>query len=65
MARWPNPTYNKIIDRDPQIVSVGRDEFTGWGARPSGLPSGGDPKTNDSAAPTAPEMTIQHVKSKG
>ncbi len=64
MANFPGPSYNRIIESDPQIISVGMDKFTGWGARASVMPSGGDPTTNNSAAPRAPEMTVKHVASK-
>lgn len=55
MAQFPGPNYNRIIESDPQIVKVPLDNM-GWGARPSALPKGGE-------APSAPEMTIKHVKS--
>lgn len=60
---FPGPGYNSLIENDPQIVKVPMDEM-GWGARNSALPKGGDPRSNNPAAPTAPEMGIQHVKSK-
>lgn len=53
MAQFPGPTYNRIIETDPQIVKVDMPKMD-WGARPSALPSG-------NAAPAAPEMTIKHV----
>ena len=57
MAQFPGPTYNRIIETDPQIVKVPMPTM-GWGARSSALPSG-------NAAPSAPEMTIKHVDMKG
>lgn len=59
-TKFPGPTYNRIIDTDPQIVSVGRKETFEIGARSSGMPSQG----KVGKPPSAPEMTIQHVKSK-
>lgn len=55
MAQFPGPTYNRIIESDPQIIKVPMDTM-GFGARSSALPKG-------EAAPTAPEMTIKHVSS--
>ena len=57
---FPGPNINRIIDQDPQIVKVPLD-YMGWGSRSSALPKQGDPKSNNPAAPTAPEMTIKHV----
>jgi len=56
MPQFPGPTYNKVIEADPQIVKVPMD-VAGWGARASAQPKG-------DAAPSAPEMTIKHVASK-
>lgn len=56
MAQFPGPTYNRIIETDPQIVKVDMNKMD-WGARPSAQPSG-------NAAPSAPEMTIRHVDGK-
>lgn len=55
MAQFPGPSYNRIIESDPQIVKVPMDNMA-WGSRPSAMPKGGE-------APAAPEMTIKHVKS--
>lgn len=57
---FPGPSINRLIDNDPQIVKVPLD-YMGWGSRPSALPSGGDPKSQNPAAPSAPEMTIKHT----
>lgn len=57
MAQFPGPTYNRIIETDPQIVKVPLDSM-GWGARASAQPKG-------DAAPSAPQMTIKHVDMKG
>lgn len=54
MAAFPGPTYNRIIESDPQIIKVPFDHM-GWGARASAQPSG-------DAAPKASEMTLKHVK---
>lgn len=55
MPQFPGPTYNRIIEADPQIVKVPLP-MMGWGARSSALPKG-------DAAPAAPEMAIKHVES--
>jgi hypothetical protein len=57
---FPGPSYNSLIENDSQIVKVPPDYF-GWGARSSIMPSGGDQRGNDSAAPGAKEMTVKHV----
>jgi len=57
MAQFPGPTYNRIIESDPQIVKVPMDHM-GFGARATALPKG-------EASPSAPEMTIKHVESVG
>ena len=57
MAQFPGPTYNRIIETDPQIAKVPMDTM-GWGARASAQPKGAE-------APSAPEMTIKHVDMKG
>ena len=62
--RFPAPSYNRIIETDPQIIKY--HDFPGWGARPS-LFSGhltADPIGNDSGPPKAPELGIQHVTGK-
>lgn len=53
MAQFPGPTYNRIIETDPQIVKVPMPTME-WGARSSAQPKG-------DAAPSAPQMTIKHV----
>ena len=53
MAQFPGPTYNRIIETDPQIVKVDMNKMD-WGARPSAQPKG-------DAAPSAPQMTVKHV----
>ena len=55
MPQFPGPTYNKIIDADPQIVKVPLDTM-GWGSRSVALPKG-------EVSPSAPEMQIKHVES--
>jgi hypothetical protein len=64
MANFPGPTYNRIIETDPQIVKVPMDNV-GWGARMSifGMMSA-DPASSSSqksGQPKAPEMSIKHV----
>lgn len=58
--KFPAPSYNSIIETDPQIVKVPLD-YMGWGSRKSALPSGGDVRSNNPAAPGAPEMTLKHI----
>jgi len=61
MPKWPGPSYNRIIESDPQIVKVPLD-YMGWGSRSSIFGQlGDDPKSNNAANPTAPEITIKHV----
>lgn len=61
-TKFPAPTYNRLIETDPQIVKVPMDTF-GWGARNSIFGElGNDPKSNNPSKPTAPEMTIVHTK---
>lgn len=61
-TKFPAPNYNRIIDTDPMIVKVPMDNF-GWGARTSIFGElGDDPRSNNPAKPTAPEMTIVHAK---
>ena len=57
---FPGPSYNSIIETDPQIVKVPLQEM-GWGSRNSIYPKGTDVKANNPAAPGAPEMTVKHV----
>lgn len=64
MPKFPGPTYNRVIDTDPQIVSVGMKKTMEIGSRMSAMPKGGDVVNGVGAAPSAPEMTISHVKSK-
>lgn len=61
--KFPGPSINRLIENDAQIVKIPLDNM-GWGSRPSifGM-LGGDPKSQNPARPTAPEMTIKHVKS--
>ena len=47
--KFPGPTYNRIIDQDPQIVKVPMD-YEGWGSRASAMPKD-----------TSNSMTIRHV----
>lgn len=49
---FPGPSFNKLIDKDPQIKKVSM-ESTEWGARKSALPT--DVKN---------DMTISHVGQK-
>ncbi len=61
---FPGPNINRLIEQDPQIVKVDMDVM-GWGSRKSIFSQlGDDPKSNNPAKPTAPEMTIKHVGSK-
>ena len=53
-TKFPGPTYNRLIDTDPQIVSVGRDQYQDWGSRASGMPKN-----------TSNSMTIKHVGNDG
>lgn len=57
---FPGPNYNSIIENDPQIIRVPLAEM-GWGSRMSVYPKGTDVKSNNPAAPSAPEITIKHV----
>ena len=60
---FPGPSYNRLIDQDPQIIKVPMDEM-GWGSRQSSLARlNNDPRGNDPGAPSAPEMTIKHIGS--
>lgn len=63
MARWPNPTYNKLIETDPQIVKVSLDYFS-WGSRPSMFAQlNGNAKGDTPGKPGGGgEMTIKHTK---
>ena len=47
---FPGPNINRIIENDPQIVSVGNKKDFDWGARPSAMPKD-----------TSNSMTIKHV----
>jgi hypothetical protein len=66
MANFPGPTYNRIIETDPQIVKVPLDNV-GWGARLSIMGAGvmgSDPSSNNaqkSGPPAAPEFAIKHI----
>lgn len=61
-TKFPGPNYNRIIESDPQIVKVPMDQ-AGWGARTSIFGEmGNDPRSNNPSKPSAPEMTIKHVK---
>jgi len=66
MPNFPGPTYNRIIETDPQIIKVPLDNV-GIGARLSifGADSmAADPSANErqkSGPPTAPEFTIKHT----
>ena len=58
---FPGPNINRLIDKDPQIVKVDMDQM-GWGSRPSIFSKlSADPKSNNPAPPSAPEMTIKHT----
>lgn len=62
MSKFPAPGYNKVIGTDAQFVKVPMD-FFGSGSRQSVFGElGNDPKSNNPAKPTAPEMTVQHTK---
>ena len=61
-SKFPGPNYNRLIENDSQIVKVPMDNM-GWGARTSIFGRlNGDPKGQNPAKPTAPEMTIKHVR---
>ena len=62
--KFPMPTYNRIIDNDPQIVRY--PTYPGWSAREGYLNSTltANPVGQDSGEPKAPEMGIVHVTSK-
>lgn len=66
MPNFPGPTYNRLIETDPQILKVPMDNV-GWGARMSifGKDSmGADPSNNGaqkSGQPSAPEMGLKHT----
>jgi len=66
MANFPGPTYNRIIETDPQIIKVPLDNM-GWGARLSVMGKGvmgNEPQNNSnqrSGPPSAPEFSIKHV----
>lgn len=49
---FPGPSFNKLIDKDPQIKKVSMENAE-WGARKSGMPT--DVKN---------DMTISHVGNK-
>jgi hypothetical protein len=59
---WPGPTYNRLIETDPQIIKVSMDIME-WGARNAIFPKGTDPNRPGAihGAPAAPEITIKHV----
>jgi hypothetical protein len=58
---FPGPNINRLIDQDPQIIKVPMENAQ-WGARPSIMPTGHDPKGSKSgqAPGTSGEMTIKH-----
>jgi hypothetical protein len=62
MANFPKPSFNRIIESDPQIVKVAMD-LVEWGARPSLFAEnlGTNPKDPYPSKPGAPEISIQHV----
>ena len=47
---FPGPNINRIIEQDPQIVSVGNMQYEDWGSRASAMPKN-----------TSNSMTIKHV----
>jgi len=65
-ANFPGPTYNRLIETDPQILKVPFDNV-GIGARLSIMGKdamGADASNNanqKSGPPAAPEITIKHV----
>lgn len=62
MANFPGPTYNRLIESDAQIVKIDFDSM-GFGSRKSIFNQlGNDPKSQNPANPTAPEMTLRHTK---
>jgi hypothetical protein len=66
MANFPGPTYNRLIETDPQILKVPMDNV-GIGARMSifGADSmGADSSANSaqkSGPPAAPEFALKHT----
>jgi hypothetical protein len=66
MANFPGPTYNRIIETDPQIVKVPLDNV-GIGARLSIMGKdamGADSSANEnqrSGPPSAPEFLLKHT----
>jgi hypothetical protein len=65
MPNFPGPTYNRIIETDPQVIKVPLDNV-GIGARLSIFGKdamGADPSANlqKSGPPGAPEITIKHT----
>ena len=66
MPNFPGPTYNRIIETDPQIVKVPLDNM-GIGARLSIMGSdamGSEPQNNanqKSGPPAAPEIMLKHT----
>jgi hypothetical protein len=66
MANFPGPTYNRIIETDPQIIKVPLDNL-GFGARLSIFGAdvmGADPSSNSpqkSGPPKAPEFGLKHT----
>lgn len=58
---FPGPNINRLIENDPQIVKIPMDNM-GFGSRKSIFAQlGNDPKSQDPANPSAPEMTIKHT----
>ena len=58
---FPGPSYNRIIEEDPQIVKVPMNSM-GWASRMSIFGElKGDARGNNASPPNAPEMTIKHV----
>lgn len=59
---FPGPTYNRLIESDSQIVKITFDNM-GWGSRKSIFSQlGNDPTSQNPSNPSAPEMTLRHVK---
>ena len=63
---FPGPNINRIIEKDPQIVKINLD-YMEWGTRPALFGHmNADPAVTpgNPGQPKAPEITIDHVKSK-
>ncbi len=61
---FPGPNINRLIDKDPQIIKIEMDKMD-WGTRMSTFGRmNAKAGSGNPSQPSAPEMTISHVKSK-